>query len=117
MQWAQTVSSYRSPSSGYGNIYVADDQDHIHAYDAASGASVWSQSALTNRLVTSPAVLGNTVVVGDQEGYLHFMSQVNGRFVARHRVDSSGLQGDMLVRDNVLYVLTNGGRLAAITLN
>jgi outer membrane protein assembly factor BamB len=117
VQWAQNVSSYRSPAAGYGNIYVADAQDHIHAYDAASSASVWSQSALTNRLVTSPAVLGNTVVVGDQEGYLHFMSQVNGRFVARHRVDSSGLQGDMLVRDNQLYVLTNSGRLAAITLN
>lgn len=117
VQWAQNVSSYRSPAAGYGNIYVADAQDHIHAYDAASSASVWSQSALTNRLVTSPAVLGNTVVVGDQEGYLHFMSQVNGRFVARHRVDSSGMQGDMLVRDNVLYVLTNSGRLAAITLN
>ncbi|WP_417586028.1 outer membrane protein assembly factor BamB [Nitrincola sp.] len=117
VQWAQNVSSYRSPASGYGNIYVADAQDHIHAYDAVSSASVWSQSALTNRLVTSPAVLGNTVVVGDQEGYLHFMSQVNGRFVARYRVDSSGLQGDMLVRDNILYVLTNSGRLAAITLN
>ncbi|KGK42207.1 dehydrogenase [Nitrincola sp. A-D6] len=117
VQWAQNISSYRSPATGYGNIYIADAQDNVHAYDAASSASVWSQSALTNRLLTSPSVLGNTVVVGDQQGYLHFMSQVNGRFVARYRVDSSGLQGDMLVRDNVLYVLTNSGRLAAITLN
>lgn len=117
VQWAQNISSYRSLSSGYGNIYVVDAQDQVHAYDAASSASVWSQQALANRLLTSPVVLGSTVVVGDQEGYLHFISQVDGRFVARYRLDNSGLQGDMLVRDNVLYVLTNSGRLAAITLN
>lgn len=115
--WAQNVSSYRSLASGFGNIYVADATGHVHAYDAGSSASVWSQTAMTHRQLTSPAVLGNSVVVGDQEGYLHFMSQVNGRFVARHRVDSSGLQGDMLVRDNTLYVLSNAGRLVAITLN
>lgn len=115
--WAQNVSSYRSLASGFGNIYVADATGHVHAYDAGSSASVWSQTAMTHRQLTSPAVLGSSVVVGDQEGYLHFMSQVNGRFVARHRVDSSGLQGDMLVRDNTLYVLSNAGRLVAITLN
>lgn len=115
--WAQNVSSYRSLTSGFGNIYVSDAQGSVHAYDARSSASVWTQSDLANRRLTSPAVLGNSVVVGDADGYLHFLSQINGRFVARHRVDSSGLQGDMLVQDNTLYVLSNAGRLVAITLN
>lgn len=115
--WAQNISSYRGLASGFGNIYVVDAQGHVHAYDAASGASVWSQTELTHRRLTSPAVLGTSVVVGDREGYLHFLSQVNGGFVARHRVDSSGLQGDLLVRDNILYVLSNAGRLVALTLN
>lgn len=115
--WAQNVSSYRSLAAGFGNIYVVDAQGHVHAYDASSSASVWSQTEMSHRRLTSPAALGSSVVVGDQEGYLHFLSQVNGRFIARHRVDSSGLQGDMLVRDNTLYVLSNAGRLVAITLN
>lgn len=115
--WAQNVSSYRGLASGFGNIYVVDAQGHVHAYDAASGASVWSQNELTHRRLTSPIALGTTLVVGDREGYLHFLSQVNGSFVARYRVDASGLQGDLLVRDNTLYVFSNAGRLVALTLN
>lgn len=115
--WAHSISSYRSLASGFGNIYVVDAQGHVHAYDTSSSVSVWSQTELTNRRLTSPAVLGSSIVVGDQEGYLHFLSQVNGRFIARHRVDSSGLQGDMLVRDNTLYALSNAGRLVALSLH
>lgn len=115
--WSQTISSYRNLASGFGNIYVSDANSHVHAYDARTGASVWSQTELTHRRLTSPAALGNALVVGDSEGYLHFMSQVNGQFLARHRIDSSGLQSDMLVRDNTLYVHSNSGRLVALTLN
>ena len=55
-------------------------------------------------------------MVADYEGYLHVMSQTDGHFVARHKVDSSGVYGDMLVKDDVLYVLTNSGRLAALSI-
>jgi outer membrane protein assembly factor BamB len=91
--------------------------DHVQAYDARSSASVWSQPALENRSVSAPAVLGNNVVVGDVEGYLHFMSQVDGHFVARYRADSEGVVGDMLAINDVLYVLGNDGRLLALRLN
>ena len=115
--WSQAASSYRSLASGFGNIYVSETTGFIQAFDQRSSASVWSQTALEYRQATSPVVLGNTVVVGDYEGYLHFMSQVDGHFVSRHKVDSSGLGGDMRVIDDTLYVLTNGGRLAALKLD
>jgi len=115
--WAQDASSYRSLASGFGNIYASETTGFIQAFDQRSSASVWSQTALEYRQPTSPAVLGNTVVVGDFEGYLHFMSQVDGHFVSRHKVDSSGIGGDMRVIDGTLYVLTNGGRLAALQLD
>ncbi|MCP8688150.1 outer membrane protein assembly factor BamB [Marinobacterium sedimentorum] len=117
IQWARDSSSYRTPAAGFGNIYVVEANDHVQAYDARSSASVWSQPALENRGVSAPAVLGNNVVVGDVEGYLHFMSQVDGHFVARYRADSEGVVGDMLAINDVLYVLGNDGRLLALRLN
>jgi outer membrane protein assembly factor BamB len=117
IQWARDSSSYRTPAAGFGNIYVVEANDHVQAYDARSSASVWSQPALENRSVSAPAVLGNNVVVGDVEGYLHFMSQVDGHFVARYRADSEGVVGDMLAINDVLYVLGNDGRLLALRLN
>ena len=115
--WSQDSSSYQNLAAGFGNIYVSEETGFVQAFDQRSSASVWRQTALEYRQTTAPSVLDNTVVVGDFEGYLHFMSQVDGHFVARHRVDSSGLRGDMKAIDSTLYVLTNDGRLAALQLD
>ncbi|EAR59666.1 outer membrane protein assembly factor BamB [Neptuniibacter caesariensis] len=114
--WAQDVSSYRSLAAGFGNIYVSEEDDAVQAFDRSSSASVWRQAKLENREISAPAVLDSTVAVADYEGYIHFMSQTDGRFVARYQVDSSGVYGDMISKDDVLYVLGNSGRLAALQL-
>ncbi|SIT06406.1 outer membrane protein assembly factor BamB [Neptunomonas antarctica] len=114
--WAKKISSYHSLAAGFGNIYVSEVNDHIQALDTRSAASVWKQDQLENRQITAPAVIGNAVAVGDSEGYIHFLSQIDGHFVARFN-SGSRLLGDMKVKDNILYVLTDAGRLFALTLN
>ncbi len=114
--WAKEVSSYRSMATGFGNIYVSESDDAVQAFDLNSSASVWQQSQLLNRKITAPATLGSNLAVGDSEGYLHFLSQVDGSFVARYRVDSYGLSADPVARDDVLYLLSDNGRLVALTL-
>ncbi len=114
--WAKEISSYRSMTTGFGNIYVSESDDAVQAFDLNSSASVWQQSQLLNRQITGPAALGNTIAVGDSEGYLHFLSQVDGSFVARYKVDSYGLSADPVARDDVLYLLSDNGRLVALTL-
>jgi len=117
MVWAQEFSSYRGLAAGFGNIYAVSADDGIGALDAGSSASVWHQDALRYRRLTSPATLGDAVVVGDAEGYLHFVSQVDGRFVARYNFDSSGIYSDPVSVDDTLYVFSNDGKLAALKLN
>jgi outer membrane protein assembly factor BamB len=112
--WSQDLSTYRGLAGGFGNVYAISDEDHVHAFDARNSASVWSQDGLQYRRLTAPVVLGNSLVTADADGYLHVLSQVDGHFTARHRVSSSGVQSDLLVRDDVLYVLSNDGRLTAL---
>jgi outer membrane protein assembly factor BamB len=112
--WSQDLSTYRGLAGGFGNVYAVSDEDHVHAFDARNSASVWSQDGLQYRRLTAPVVLGNSLVTADADGYLHVLSQVDGHFTARHRVSSSGVQSDLLVRDDVLYVLSNDGRLTAL---
>lgn len=114
--WSQNVSSYRSLAAGFGNVYVSEANDFVQAFDQSSSASVWQQNALENRSITSPVALSSALAVADAEGYLHFMSQVDGHFIARYKVDSDGVLGDMLAFENVLYVLGNSGRLVALKL-
>ena len=50
-----------------------------------AGTQVWRQEALRLRDVTAPTRYANTLVVGDYEGYLHWLSPDDGSFLARER--------------------------------
>jgi outer membrane protein assembly factor BamB len=54
--------------------------------------------------------------VGDFEGYLHLLSRYDGHIVARTRVDSSGISSRPVSADNILYVYSDGGTIAAYKL-
>jgi len=44
------------------------------------------------------------------------MSQIDGTIIGRTKIDGSGVRAPMRVVDNLLYVYSNKGKLAAYTL-
>ena len=68
------------------------------------------------RKVNSPVTFNNYLAVGDFEGYLHVLSQIDGQIVARTRIDRSGIRGEIISEGRNLYVFTNSGRLSALRL-
>ena len=115
-RWQHPASSYVSVATGFGNVYVVSDKGVVTAHAKTGEGVRWQQDALKGRKLTAPVTLGSYVIVGDFEGYLHALSQVDGHFVARVKVDSDGLRSRMLVENKTLYVYSNGGRLAAYQL-
>lgn len=113
VRWRQEASSVHGAASGFSNIYIANKDGAVRAYRLGQDQVVWENSALARRDLSAPATFNNYVVVGDFEGYLHFLSQVDGRFVGRTRSDRKGVRSVILARSNTLYVYGNGGRLAA----
>lgn len=113
-QWQEDVSSYVGLDQGFGNVYVADEEGSVIAFYKNGQGVRWENPALEYRQLSAPAVVRGYVAVGDLEGYVHFLSQADGKFVGRTKVDGDGVRGNMLVRDDVLYVLGNGGTLVAL---
>jgi outer membrane protein assembly factor BamB len=111
--WQQEVSSYVGLDQGFGNIYVADEKGSVIAYYRNGQGVRWEQPALSYRRLSSPTAIKGYVAVGDLDGYVHFMSQVDGHFVGRVKVDGDGVRANMLAEDNILYVFGNSGTLAA----
>jgi outer membrane protein assembly factor BamB len=60
--------------------------------------------------------MNNYVVVGDGEGYLHWLDKHDGHFAGRIKVGSA-VFATPIVDKNVLYILTNNGNLSSYILN
>lgn len=113
--WARDISSYAGFTSDGKNIYITDDQSHVWALDRLTGNSVWKQENLYARQVTAPATIGDLVVVGDLEGYLHWMDKNNGQFVARTQISKSAIIAPPIAVEDVVYAYSSDGTLSAYT--
>jgi len=111
--WGMAGSSYNSLALGLGNIYWVNNFSHLFAIQNNTERTVWENRDLRLRRITSPTTINNYVAVADFEGYLHMISQIDGRIVSRVRVDSDGVRANIVADGNVLYVYGNSGRLVA----
>lgn len=116
MRWAEKASSYVGMAEGFGNVYVVTDKGSVKAFDKNGQGMRWRQDELRNRRLSGAVTLGSYVIVADFEGYMHALSQVDGRIIAREKVDGDGVQARILVKDQTLYIYGNSGKLAAYTL-
>ncbi|MFC1748213.1 outer membrane protein assembly factor BamB [Pseudomonadota bacterium] len=116
LQWSRDIGSSAGLTVDAHHVYVVDDEDQVWALDRRNGASLWKQDQLKFRSVTAPARIENAVVVGDFEGYLHWLSLDDGKIFARHQVHDDGVRVAPIVLDNTLYVRSKVGKLEALSL-
>jgi outer membrane protein assembly factor BamB len=113
--WRRNISTYAGFSADDTNIYVTDEESHLWALERYTGNSVWKQEKLHARAATAASVIGEYVVVGDFEGYLHWLNKNTGEFVARTRVNNDRIIVKPLVLGKFLYAYSSNGTLSAYT--
>ncbi len=113
--WQRDISSHSDLDADDENLFVTDYEGNVWAIDRFSGASVWKQEKLTHRKVTGPAILGDKVIVGDFEGYLHWLDKSTGDLAARIEVEEAPILTQPIVSNDILFAYSSGGRLAAYT--
>ena len=114
--WQRDASSYVGVAQGFGNVYVSEASGTVASIDERSSTALWSNDSMARRQLSAPEVFSSYVAVGDFEGYLHLLSQVDGRFVGREKVDSDGVRARPLVVGDTIYVFGNSGKLEALTI-
>ena len=112
--WARDMSSIAGMGGDARNLYVTDDQNAVLALDRGNGASLWKQDRLFGRGVSAPLALGRYVIVGDFEGYVHFLSREDGSFAARIATDGSPVIAPPVALDmtSIVVQTRNGGVFA-----
>lgn len=112
--WAEEASSLAGVGRGFGNIYLSHADSKLTAYNAVSGREVWSVEALLHREITAPTVIRSYVAVSDYDGYVHLLAQSDGRFVARSKVDGTGLTAGLVASGSRIYAMGDSGKLTVI---
>ena len=130
--WSRELDSYVGMSVDAYRIYLTDSDGVLWALDRTTGATLWKQDALLRRSPTRPTLHKQYLVVGDFNGYVHWLRRDNGKLVARVRLGAVFVTdpvldetGDLefpktnnilvapIVHDEKLFVIDRYGRMEA----
>jgi len=115
IMWKRELGSVNDFIVDGGHIYIVDQNDRLLALTTDGGVTQWTQSDLLHRNLTAPVLYNGSLVVGDGEGYMHWINPDDGHFVAQQEVDSSGFLTEPVVADGKLLIQAKDGTLYAIT--
>jgi outer membrane protein assembly factor BamB len=117
VMWRQEqVFSTHGMAADRRSLFLSDASSDVWQLDMRNGADLWKQTELHQRRLTVPALLKDRLVVGDLEGYLHVLSKDDGSLLGRAQLDDEPIRAAPVVFDDVLYVYTGGGVLAAVAM-
>lgn len=115
--WSHPFSSFDSLAVGGNALFGVNDQSQVWAFDKTGGADMWKNDALKYRWLTAPAVQGDYVVVGDLEGYVHWLQTGDGALAARERLSKKAIRAQPLVVGDTVYVEDVEGHIGAYRLS
>ncbi len=113
VQWKRNYSVSGDLRVSGNRVYLTDVNGHVFALDRRNGLELWAQTSLSYRLVTAPQLSKGYVVVGDGDGYLHWMSRETGELIGQQLLDEDGIYQRPISRGDRLYVQTRTGKLMA----
>ena len=114
--WSRPFSTFTSVDVAGNALYGVNDDSQVWAFDKSGGADMWKNDKLKYRWLSAPAVQGNYVVVGDIEGYVHWMQTSDGALAARERLSKKPIRAQPLVVGDTVYVEDVKGHIGAYRL-
>ena len=111
--WSHELSSYRGMSLDDEALYAATADGEVVALRARTGAEIWRQGVLLHRGLSAPADMTDAIVVGDFQGYVHWLDKASGALMARTKAGSARISNAPVVVGDVVLVQTDRGQISA----
>ncbi|MDD0814911.1 outer membrane protein assembly factor BamB [Curvibacter sp. HBC28] len=112
--------SWSKPSNGYvgvhgdaATVFSTEGDGRLVAWRRADGERLWSSDRLQYRRLTAPLLLGRSIAIGDDAGFVHLLSREDGSLLNRLSTDGSPIVVAPVLADGVLIVVTRKGGVFA----
>ena len=89
--WSRDFSSYSGLLVDAYRVYVTDAAGQVWALNRYNGSTIWRQNKLLRRKLSGPETYDKYIVIGDYDGYLHWLNREDGKIVARKQINVSDI--------------------------
>ena len=91
-------------------IYIIEHNDNIISLNIKNGSKIWDNNQLMNRNITTLVVYDNKhLIIGDQEGYLHIINNINGNFIFQKKIINDSFPINLLKVNKKIFIQSNKG--------
>ena len=112
--WVTEASIYAGIAADDNAVFVSEADGTVMALSRFTGREIWKKENLLYRNPTAPVIMGDSIVIGDLEGYLHWLDKTSGAMQERINIGKSKISSTPLVLNNSVYVLTDSGDLVSV---
>lgn len=99
------------PAIRDGVAYFGDFEDFVYAWDMDSGRTLWTYQA-ENKVKAQGVIIGETLIVGDEGGTVHFVDLASGVRRNAVKLDGAGkIRAGLVEKEGFAWVLGTEGRL------
>ena len=117
INWTREISSRYSPAVGDQNIYVVDDKSVIWAFDKITGNSVWRKNDFERRSISAPLIYKNILIVGDFDGYTHWLDTETGNQIFRKKIANEAIVARGVTDNSAIVLTAKNGKTTALEFN
>lgn len=111
--WSRNSGGWQGVGGNDNVLVGADASDRITGWKTQSGEALWTQEKLLYRKLSGVTFIGPVAVIGDGEGWVHFLDSKTGDLLARMSTDGSAVDAPPVVAQGVVLVVTRKGGLFA----
>ena len=99
------------PAIRDGVAYFGDFEDFVYAWDMNSGRTLWTYQA-ENKVKAQGVIIGETLIVGDEGGTVHFVDLASGVRRNAVKLDGAGkIRAGLVEKEGFAWILGTEGRL------
>jgi outer membrane protein assembly factor BamB len=111
--WSHDASSFRGIGLDDEALYVATADGEVVALRRRTGTELWRQKALLHRRLSAVVEADTSIVVGDYQGYVHWLDKATGALAARAATGKVRISNAPLVVGNMVLVVNDAGKISA----